>query len=380
MSGERPLPPSLESRQPPRGRPARPISAPGPPRRGLDSRAVERTAFPSFDAKQPRERRDVEQEQREKSDRDGPASAEESRAAAGEGASLRDEVVLLSARLAAQAKEREREAKLLKKAAQGLTPLTKAAAWAAPGKLGKLVAQVEKGLGAEVSAAAGLDGVFSRIREDLARGPERARREFSRGLQEACRTRGLELSVVSREPPVELRLAPFSLVVDFDKARAEVRYARELLVSCPATVEAVLDAHAKAWKGLERAFVPADFFRVLRRAYGLALAEQGKAEGERVEILDLLPLVALGQQSKKFRVNPTSENYRPYSKAQLSYDVSRLMRQAGLTQGGLRLNLGVATGATAYDKSRVLYIEDGRGGGEFKLTLFFTKAEPEAQP
>jgi len=39
------------------------------------------------------------------------------------------------------------------------------------------------------------------------------------------------------------------------------------------------------------------------------------------------------------------------------------------------MNLGVATGTTASDKRRVLYLEDEAGNGEYKLTVFFTKEE-----
>ena len=39
------------------------------------------------------------------------------------------------------------------------------------------------------------------------------------------------------------------------------------------------------------------------------------------------------------------------------------------------MNLGVATGTSATQKQRVLFVEDEEGEGEFKLTVFFTRAE-----
>ena len=39
------------------------------------------------------------------------------------------------------------------------------------------------------------------------------------------------------------------------------------------------------------------------------------------------------------------------------------------------MNLGVATGTTATKRNRALFLEDEHGDGEFKLTVFFTRAE-----
>ena len=80
-------------------------------------------------------------------------------------------------------------------------------------------------------------------------------------------------------------------------------------------------------------------------------------------------------QGPRFRVEPTSENFKGYGRVRFAWDVLRLRRARMLTQGGLRMNLGVATGSTASQKKRVLYFEDEDGNGEYKLTLFFTRVE-----
>jgi hypothetical protein len=97
--------------------------------------------------------------------------------------------------------------------------------------------------------------------------------------------------------------------------------------------------------------------------------------GERVEITDFLPYLALQLQSAAFRVEPSANNYRGYSRARFAFDLMRLRDELGLSRDGWRLNLGVATGTTATKKNRALFCEDAFGDGEFKLTVFFTRAE-----
>ena len=83
---------------------------------------------------------------------------------------------------------------------------------------------------------------------------------------------------------------------------------------------------------------------------------------------------ATRKQSKKFQEEPVASNFRGYSRAQFAYDVLRLRKAGALTQAGKRINFGVATGTTATKKNRVLYMEDGEGKGEYKLTVYFTEA------
>ncbi|MCA9002049.1 MAG: hypothetical protein KDB61_09005, partial [Planctomycetes bacterium] len=71
---------------------------------------------------------------------------------------------------------------------------------------------------------------------------------------------------------------------------------------------------------------------------------------------------------------PITGNYKGYSRGQFAYDVHRLRLARGLQQDGKRMNLGVATGTTASNKSRVIYMEDEFGQGEYKLNIFFTEA------
>jgi hypothetical protein len=269
-------------------------------------------------------------------------------------------------------------AKALGRAAKVFAPLGRDAAFDDLGKLRKAFSKFEPKVPEAAQddpdvlfvlggTRAFLDGARDRIRKRL--GPE---------LQAACKAAGLSLRVISKEEPIEVRVAPFSVVVDFDKGRAELRFAKNKISDCPARADAILEARSKALERLEKDFDPQKFFDRCHRAWTAARAVGGE-RGERVEILEFLPYLALEMQGSKFRVDPIGQHWADYGRVRFAYDVLRLRRERMLTRGGLRLNLGVATGTTASEKKRVIYFEDEEGNGEYKLTVFFTRVE-EAVP
>lgn len=227
-------------------------------------------------------------------------------------------------------------------------------------------------------ARCGADHILDEARQHVAEAPDRIRRELGRALKSECEARGLGFRVVSKEEPVEVRIPPFAVVLDFKTARAELRFARETVDSCPAAADPILAAHSRALKALESGFDPRAFFKRCLVAYRQALAAEGRAEGERVELLAFLPLLALQAQPKRFLARPTKDGFKPYSRAHFAYHVWKLREANALAQDGRRLNLGVATGTSASDKDRVVYLEDPDGTGEYKLTVFFNRQEGEA--
>ncbi len=75
-------------------------------------------------------------------------------------------------------------------------------------------------------------------------------------------------------------------------------------------------------------------------------------------------------QNDRFKTDPTRENFKPYGKVRLAFDLARLRRSGQLEHQGARLTLGTATMGSTKDKSRVLYLEDA-GRGQFYLSLAF---------
>ncbi len=221
----------------------------------------------------------------------------------------------------------------------------------------------------------GLQETADMLDEHLVAGKKRHRSSTGRKLKEACATAGLKLKVISREDPVELRIPPLAVRLNFDHGQAEFLFAKEPLGTCPVTPEDIIQTHTRIVRGLDNAFDPAEFFERCYEAYRMGLVVNGGKRGERLELNDFLGHLAARLQPKKFLVNPVSGNYRGYSRGQFAYDVHRLRLARGLQQNGRRLNFGVATGTAASKKTRVIYMEDEYGQGEYKLNIFFTEAQ-----
>ena len=276
-----------------------------------------------------------------------------------------DEVLALLVRL-------ENEVELRAAVVRALKPLGRPEAFEDLSKLRGRVQKLEAMLDPERTRGFGLEGLLRSLASFQQTAGQRRRKELGRELKAACEGAGLPLRVISREDPIELRIPPLAVVLDFDKGVADIRFARQSLGQCGATVADILDAHRKAMAALETAFEPQRFFEDCLTAYHMSLVALGRKRGERVELNDFIASLALRMQSKKFHEEPSAHNYRGYTRAQLAYDVLRLRKAGALTQAGKRINFGVATGTTASKKSRVLYMEDGDGKGEYKLTVYFT--------
>jgi len=273
----------------------------------------------------------------------------------------------------------KQEALARDQARKALASLARLEVLQSPKRLALKRRQAERTLGPELRERLGLATVWAQIEAYECQAPLRLRRALGQALKEACARAGLELRVVSQEEPVQLRIPPLAVELDFGAGRATLGFARSALATCDLSPERILATREAALKELDRSFDPREFFSRVRRAYGLALADSGGREGERVELARLLPFLALLQQGTGFQRDPVRAAFRSYGRAHFAYDVLRLRRQGGLIQNGLRLNLGVATGVSASQPGRAIYFEDEYGAGEFKLTLYFTRSEEGGQ-
>ncbi|MFH1469886.1 MAG: hypothetical protein ABIO70_36215 [Pseudomonadota bacterium] len=203
---------------------------------------------------------------------------------------------------------------------------------------------------------------------------ERERRQRLAGdLRAACEATEVELLVLQRAP-LELRLPPVSVEVDYDADRAIVRFAGDRLLECEVQAAAIMAARERAVRLLEgRGWEPAGFLRLLLHAWRRVAG----SEAGWVELVEVLPELALLLQPRAFRRDPSGRNFKPYPRVQLAYDLWRLRRDRSLAVDGWRLSLGPATGDSTRDKSRVLRLEDAHGQGQYHLTLRFV---PEARP
>lgn len=178
--------------------------------------------------------------------------------------------------------------------------------------------------------------------------------QLFRELTAICAARGIRLRVVNAAN-LELRMYPFSITLG---TKAVFHFAKLEIGKCALTTGAIIETYDSLLRTFASGFDAKRFFDQCLAAYLTTLA--GEPAGTRVELKRFIPTL-------------TSALGRGYTKARFAFDVWNLQQAGGMTKGGLRMNLGTATGDSAYDKSRVIYFEDGSGAGEYRLTIFFTR-------
>jgi hypothetical protein len=197
-----------------------------------------------------------------------------------------------------------------------------------------------------------VEPLLKRVEDDLKERRKRLHENLAKDLVAACGLKNLDLRVIRREEPVEVRIPPFGVTIDRSKGLATLHFARKSLVECAANADDIVSAHQEAKRSFGGNFNGQAFFGACRKAWSAACGAGEAGTGERVELLDFLPYLAL-----------------------FAFDVMQLRNQSGFTQDGWRFNLGVATGTTASKKDRSIFFEDENGNGEFKLTVFFVREE-----
>lgn len=267
------------------------------------------------------------------------------------------------------------EAKALGRLATAVGPLTKPALDEDLAKLEEALAKVGKKVQAIPEVEKRGRAFLKEVEAEIERRRAYMRDNLARELRDSCVEAGLEMKVLRKEEPVEVRIPPFAVVIDRTKGKAEIRFARHPLASCAAEADAIVETHRKLVEDMKKGFDAARFFEACHTAWLAARASGQEGIGDRVEIRDFLPYLALQFQPRAFRVEPTQKNFRGYSRGLFAFDLLQLRNAGGLSRGDLRLNLGVATGTSATKKNRALFVENEHGDGEYKLTVFFTRKD-----
>jgi hypothetical protein len=175
-------------------------------------------------------------------------------------------------------------------------------------------------------------------------------------------------------------VAPLTAVVDLERMEATLCYARQELARVPAKALTILDAAGEQERALcSRQLPPEEVLGLLLEAYRAVAGRRGVAMGSRVELSEILPEMALLRQPRRFREDPLKERYSPYSKARFLWDLARLRGSRTLEIGGLRADLGTATGDAARKKARVFFLQEPNGEGQYYLTLRFVRTNRRAQ-
>ena len=244
-----------------------------------------------------------------------------------------------------------------------------------PVKVRKLLDRLRGRALVDLGLDAAAQGLAARVLVLLKELEQERRLELGRSLKQEAEAEGLKASPVSLDPLV-YRIAPLSVEIDLESNTATLLYARCPVGTCKAGAKEIVGERKKRLKVLERkGFSPEDFFRVLRRAYAFLLLESRLPEGSRVPIVDLLPIIALLVQDRRFHRNPDRASFKPYTRANLAFDLFRLRRAGHLSDERRRLALGTAAGGTTRDKKAVLWIEEAPGTGQYYHSLAFMRKE-----
>jgi hypothetical protein len=214
--------------------------------------------------------------------------------------------------------------------------------------------------------------VYQTLREWTEKEEETRKQRLREGLSAICANQDRALEVISRDP-LELRIAPFHLGINVEKDTVHLLFARNKITKTSAKATEIMAAWQAAFSQLEGPNWTAESF--LEKLYA---AWKRCSPNAACELIDVLPELTLLYQSKSFRQNPTTKNFTPYSRVQFSYDLWRLRRDKCFSANGKRLTLGTATGASAQDKKRVIWVEDGRGSGQYFLTIRFNEENSHA--
>ncbi|MDB4956333.1 MAG: hypothetical protein JWO36_3902 [Myxococcales bacterium] len=156
--------------------------------------------------------------------------------------------------------------------------------------------------------------------------------------------------LVVERPEPEWRIGVLTVVVG--KQRARLRYAREPVGSVRPNAREIAIAWRRVVDKLQaRSLSPDELLPRLGAAYATVLAKHAKRSADRAPLVEIRAELA------------------GYTRAQFAWDLARLRRERRLVIEGRRVDLGIATGHAAMRKSRVVWIEDDRGGGAFYESL-----------
>ncbi|PIE25238.1 MAG: hypothetical protein CSA62_01455 [Planctomycetota bacterium] len=282
---------------------------------------------------------------------------------------LQDEAV----RLAERCRDLARDFERVRKAVQQLGDH---AGWAERGTREKGLEVLQSAAGIELPDFADFE---KRLRTEIGTWLGRFRQAFLDKLFKSCKERGLSVTALAEQPPT-FSLAGLGLVLDFDKGVAEISYGRERIDRMPLKTSELLERCQALHAQLEATWPGAEpFFTQLLGAYRARVGREGKAFGDRVELVDVLPELSLSFAPDAARkASPTAGGKAPtltlLTRAEFAWLLDRLAREGALAQQGLRLELGTATGGSTKDKKRVLFLEAGMGGGQYYLSLRFVEA------
>jgi len=185
-----------------------------------------------------------------------------------------------------------------------------------------------------------LDRTVVGLESEARAAADRSRARLAGGLAEALEAAGHPVS--GRLPA--LKCGPLTLeLVSGSRPEVVIWFGPKVeeMGRAPMVVDKVVSAVLDAIGHLEGAPLDdAQFLAELHAAWRVALARLRLGPQDRAPINAVLSEIAVGRQSDRWKLDPSSKGFRPYTRVQFAHDLGRLrLRQ----NGGVELMLTVAT-------------------------------------
>lgn len=176
------------------------------------------------------------------------------------------------------------------------------------------------------------------------------------------------------EQPLTLLINPLTCELDMKRGEARLLFARELVARTTLDAHAIFTSRAETMKRIQDQAMPApEFFDALHASYRMVLLARGSTHGERVDLVDLLaPLALLRNPVDTWRKLDLAK-HGSFPKYLFAYQLRRLRKERLLEKGGLRLELGTATGGNTKNKKNVLFLPTRGDEGQYYLSLCFRR-------
>jgi len=174
-----------------------------------------------------------------------------------------------------------------------------------------------------------------------------------------------------------LRTKIFTLKLDFRKQAMTIWYGpeQECMGKERLDPKRIARKIESIYNGLsKRTFDERQFLEKVYNAYQRLLRWKGWQQGVKVPIVDVLGELAFLMQGTDFRINPSRDRYRSYSRAHFSYDLYRLSQRSYKDRA---LELEMATMAMSKSRANYLWIPDNEeGDGHIYSSLSFREVKP----
>jgi hypothetical protein len=193
---------------------------------------------------------------------------------------------------------------------------------------------------------------------------------FGRALESFIKAKNIELK--GQFP--ELKAGIFTIEVDFNLGNCQLWYGprQELLLKTKLDPEEVSHKIESLMVQLNAPINESSLIQQLHTAYLNIIRKQNRQEGERAEIIQILNELALIRQDNRFHINPLKEYYKEYTRAQFSYDLFRINKNA---LGTKSLVLVGAVRMDAVSRTGFIWVpSDEKGNGSSFGYLYFKEA------